>query len=456
MGGASKESWGLILTRIVLLAGFIAAIFYTLYLFATPELTVRESTLLGVQLAVCSIMASWLITHLYAARARREEIQEVQEKNQSNLRMYGLKAAEKVNNVSNELEKLSVYLEAELNFTDYASSDEELNAKEERIESAIHIIRTLKSVNDTSLSDWQGVIGEELDEQKQQRIENEEELSALVDRVEHLLEDQRQGLVGSQESTAGLRHELATLRRDLRTVVIELGRPTLLTKVERRGKREDVAQHCPSCGGGITYRQRAKSSSVKTITCPNCGAKLVARFNGIDGHYLEVRGPKVESVLCPECLEREAVWVDNVPGAGINVKCGSCGLIYRTTRSLEGVTVGKINVVAAPGSASAAGPSKVEEGIEKLLDTVYGVLPPQPWPTGIHKIVAAKLRLEPKTVSRVLTELMHLGRCKLQINGKLYAQIPAVAAGNGASEAKEEAAKEKAPKEEVDTMQTDK
>ncbi len=140
MSATGKEGWGLIATRVVLLAGFIVAIFYTLHLFATPQLTVRESTLLGVQLAVCSIIASWLITHLYAARARREEIREVQEKNQSNLRMYGLKAAEKVNNVSNELEKLSVYLEAELNFTDYASSDEELNAKEERIESAIHII----------------------------------------------------------------------------------------------------------------------------------------------------------------------------------------------------------------------------------------------------------------------------------------------------------------------------
>jgi hypothetical protein len=40
--------------------------------------------------------------------------------------------------------------------------DEALQAREERIESAIHLIRTLKSVNDTSLSDWEGVIGDEL------------------------------------------------------------------------------------------------------------------------------------------------------------------------------------------------------------------------------------------------------------------------------------------------------
>jgi len=119
---------------------------------------------------------------------------------------------------------------------------------------------------------------------------------------------------------------------------------------------------------------------------------------------------------------------------------------------LEGVTVGKIDVVAAPSidlairSASEAGPSHVDEGIEKLLDIVYGVLPPQPWPTGIHKTVASKLRLEPRIVGRVLTELMRRGRCKLQIDGKLYEQIAADGAENG-----EHPESEEAPKPAVDT-----
>ena len=80
---------------------------------------------------------------------------------------FALKAAEKVDNLSQELDRLTAYLQQEL--TDaaggapQAATPEALRLKDARIESAIHIIGTLKSVNDRSLSDWQGVIGDELD-----------------------------------------------------------------------------------------------------------------------------------------------------------------------------------------------------------------------------------------------------------------------------------------------------
>lgn len=346
--------------------------------------------------------------------------------------MYGLKAAEKLNNLSNELEKLSIYLEEELNFTDYASSEEELNAKEERIESAIHMIRTLKSVNDTSLSDWQGVIGEELDEQKQERIEKEERLSALVGQVEDLLQHQRQDLIGSHESTQGMHQELKALKHDLRNVLAELGSPTLLTKVERRVKREDVSSHCPACGSVIAYRQRAKPTSVKTLQCAKCEAKLVARYSLTTGHYVEIRGPKEEKIACPNCGVAEAVWIDNVPGAGINARCTSCGVVYRATRNLQGVTATAIKVTASAqhdGDNSMEGRATTavegESVDEKLIEMIRKILPPQPWPTGVHKRVGEQLRLEPKIVSRVLQELMRKGVYKLQIDGKLYEEISA-------------------------------
>ena len=94
----------------------------------------------------------------------------------TNLRTYALKAAEKVTNLSNELSRLSAYLQQELDYTDYRNTEEELQAKEERLESAIRLLSTLKSVNDTSLSDWQGVIGDELAEQREQIHEREQEL----------------------------------------------------------------------------------------------------------------------------------------------------------------------------------------------------------------------------------------------------------------------------------------
>src|SRR5437867_1365888 len=150
--------------RTILFFVFAAGIIMCIYLIARAELTSRESAMLGILVTILSVLASWLVTHFYSSSQYESAIVEVRDEYRNNLRTYALKAAEKVNNLSNELNKLSIYLEEELNYTDYRSSDEELLAKEERIESAIHLIRTLKSVNDTALSDWEGVIGEELDE----------------------------------------------------------------------------------------------------------------------------------------------------------------------------------------------------------------------------------------------------------------------------------------------------
>lgn len=98
-------------------------------------------------------------------------------------RTYALKAAEKVTNLSKELSRLSTYLQEELQYTEYRSAEEELFAKEGRIESAIHILGSLPSINDTSLSEWQEVIGAELDEQRQTEEVRAEALGELTDRL---------------------------------------------------------------------------------------------------------------------------------------------------------------------------------------------------------------------------------------------------------------------------------
>jgi hypothetical protein len=431
MSDRSKESWSSIITRGILLAGFIAAIFYTLNLFGSTGLTARESTLLGVLLTICSVVASWLITHLYAAKERRDQIREVQEKNQASLRTFGLKAAEKVNNLSTELQKLSIYLEDELNFTDYPSADVELSAKEERIESAIHIIRTLKSVNDTSLSDWQGVIGEELDEQKQHRLEKEEQLATLIDQVDTLLQRQHADLVGSQESEQTMRQELQTLKSEIRAAMSELGGPTILSKVERKGKREDVSAHCPACGSLIAYRQRRKPGSVKPLTCDNCHQKLVGRYSDEQGHYIEIRGPKEELVQCPNCGAENKAWIDNLLSSSTNGVCVQCGKLFRASRSKHGITAR--NISTTPPSETS-----VPVCDEALIERVRAALPAQPWPTGTHKTVAKELKLPPKIVSQAINQLMVRGIFRFQIGGKLYEPIAVVSApvANADGEAK--------------------
>lgn len=241
-----KEPWTVGATRIVLLLGFVGAVAFCIRQFAVDTLSVKESTLLGIVLTIASVLASWMVTHIYAGSQATSAIEEIQERSRENLRTYALKAAEKVNNLSNELTKLSLYLEEELDYTDYSSPGEALSAKEERIESTIHMIRLLKSVNDTSLSDWKGVIGEELDQQREARLEREAELREVLTDLETVIEHQRQDLAGSQENAESLRTEFRQLRQDLKTALMELGSPAALaSKGERKSKRQRITLKCP-------------------------------------------------------------------------------------------------------------------------------------------------------------------------------------------------------------------
>ena len=124
-------------------------------------------------LTILSFVVSYLISNYFAEISYKKAIDEVQEQHLANLRTYALNAAEKVGNLSNELTRLSLYLQQEL---DYDEENLEManHALYERITSTIHLINTLKSVNDTSLSDWRGVIGEELKRRtdgKRERVE---------------------------------------------------------------------------------------------------------------------------------------------------------------------------------------------------------------------------------------------------------------------------------------------
>ena len=56
---------------------------------------------------------------------------------------------------------------------------------------------------------------------------------------------------------------------------------------------------------------------------------------------------------------------------------------------------------------------------DDLLEKVAEFLPEQPWPSGTHKEVAEKFSLTNSQVSRAIKELIHQGRFRDQIDGKL-------------------------------------
>lgn len=173
--------------RTLIFLAYGAGIIFCIYFISGENVSARESAMVGVILTILSILASWSMSHYYSESQHTKALKDVTEFHRTNIKTYARKAAEKVTNLSNELGKLSTYLEKELTRTDYDNAEEELSAKEERIESAIHITNTLKSINDTALSDWEGVIGDELEQRRAEQQEREEEIEDLLSRYESMI-----------------------------------------------------------------------------------------------------------------------------------------------------------------------------------------------------------------------------------------------------------------------------
>lgn len=189
-------------STIILLLGMIVGVFICIWIIAKGGTTSSEGLLLSVVLTILSIIGSWIASRFYA-----------EESFNKNLRIFALKAAEKVTNLSNELDRLSVFLQQELKSTEYESPSQSLLAKDLRIEGAVHILHTLKSVNDKSLSDWQGVIGEEIIAQREEQEEREEYLRELLARFESI-DTPRLGdsILGQLEGPDTVRSDLEAIK----------------------------------------------------------------------------------------------------------------------------------------------------------------------------------------------------------------------------------------------------
>jgi hypothetical protein len=392
--------------NLILLIGSLLGAFICLIIIANADLTDREALLVSVVLTFVSMLGSWVASRFYAEASFNE-----------NLRTFALKAAEKVDNLSNELDRLAAYLQQALEEKVYPSPHDEFVARELKIEGAIHIINTLKSVNDTSLSDWQGVIGKELDERREEQEERHDEIRELVERVEAL--SASQALESSENATAitgTIRNEINAIRSDLRLLTGQVGGVPI-----RRPKiaRTPVELPCPRCSTVLRYDQKQKPNSVKSVRCNNCSVRLVSMMK--DGKFvLEVREPKHEVVACPACTREVDIKLDPVPGTGMNTACSSCGTEIRATRSQAGITVRSVT----PASIGIATQRPVLT--ESIISDVARLMPPQPWPKGAAKHVAQELNLPSRLVGEAIQELVRRGRFQMQMDGKLYVPLSSV------------------------------
>jgi flagellar basal body-associated protein FliL len=394
-----------------LVVGVIACIFFILKF----DMTATETALLSIILTVFSILATCLVSHAYSVSSKNKAIEEVKKFHQENLRMYALKAAEKVTNLSNELNRLSLYIREELD-SEYDSPRQSLHAKVERMESAVHMLYTLKSVNDTALSDWEGVIGEEiheqrqaLNEQRQAMLENQEAVAELTDKIDEFFTAQNENIAGDfGEQADTIMTEVNSIRQEMGFLLGSLSGRSFKKTSKKRPARRDVNCKCPMCDDDLQYQQRPKKKSSKGLACDNCGAKLVSRFDEDGDEFkIELREDRMEHVACPWCNTAIQIALDNCPGSSDSSSCDQCDgefLVSRTVDELRIKCVGNIP----------------EKTVEQFVDDVRAALPDQPWPVRIHVDIANKLGLKPRIVHAAIQKLMDQGVVKYQFNGKLY------------------------------------
>jgi uncharacterized membrane protein (DUF485 family) len=397
--------------KFAIVIAFLIGIGFCIYFIGTGNLSTREGALLSIVLTILAILATWIITHIYSQSQYKKAIQEAQESHRTNLRTFGLKAQEKVNNLSTQLSRLAAYLEESLEESDDERPREDLLSKQERIESAIHMINILKSVNDTTLSDWEGVIGDELEEQRELQAEREEELKKNIESLEETIsESQMNTRQFTEDSTQVLAKKIDSLRKELRSTTLSLGlSPIRLVRPSKKEPRQAVETHCPACGASVAYKQRANPKSIKAFRCEACGAKLFSRYDAEKGFTVDIRRVVTEQVACPLCKTICDVELDIYPSSSLAVQCSNCHAQMTITRTTDGIGI----------NAQQIG---IENKVltEDIIELVKNNLPSQPWPTGINKSVADKLGLPRQVVADATRKLIRRGVFNLQFDGKIY------------------------------------
>lgn len=381
----------------------VTLVCFCFYEIMQPSLTSRESLLFSVLLTIASVLGSGIVTKYYADFSARD-----------NLRFFALKAAEKVTNLSNELNKLTLYLHEELETSpsDYKGPNEALLAKELKIEFAIQMINTLKSMNDKSLSDWQGVIGDEITAKEEQQEEREEHLRELIDKLELLhSEIQSASAVEETTSTTALEHDLETIKKEMRGLAAQVSGVPFTRSVSNKPKKQPVEKNCPVCSHQLKYRQRPLPSGLKGLRCTECQTQLVSQFKNNE-FVIEKNQPILEKISCTACQSPIDVLLDPVPGSSTIAICSACENQLRVTRAGKAL---RIRLV----STAAPSPETVPLA-EGFIEQVKKLMPTQPWPKGTGKAVAAQLGVPNHTVARAVNELIKRGLFKVQIDGQLY------------------------------------
>ncbi len=366
----------------------------------SATLTNRESVLIGLFVAMLSILVTWIVTHLYSKTDLQSMIAATRKEYSDNIRTFCIKAAEKVLNLSNELLRLRNSVQSGLDDAqDAQTSKEGFALLQERAMATLYVIETLKSMNDTALSDWRGIIGDEL--QRQELLEKKiadvsKELATLQDKL----------LVS--EDVEPLEDHIRQIEDQLGKMVRQLPFRLRFSEPPPSKGKIQVAVSCPKCHAPNSTRIRSHGERKKAIECISCGAHIGIRSVGNDKWVVTELKPYTFSDKCPVCSNEITGSVIDSPGSMKIITCSKCAARMIISRTPSGINR-KIRLSA--------------EIPHELLLAVSQRLPPQPWEKGIDARIAKDLGLSRKMTSRIITALIAKGDFHPQNDGKI---LPAI------------------------------
>lgn len=378
---------------IVVIVGLSAGIVASLVIAANRDLTASESLLLAILLSAASMMVSWLVTHLYSQANLDETIEQATATHTENVRNYARKAAEKVLNLSNELERLTAALNSALEDGDELPGYKDSSVLyQERISAAIHSLETLRSMNDTFLSDWRGVIGEEIDRQHALEAQIAEISAELLE--QQVRRSELESQLVSPEDLASVRAKIEETERRLNEKMADL--PFRIPAKTTKPRKRECAVDCPECGQENSIMLRDSKRAQKLFQCRDCGSYVSVRQH--DGTREVAKVPMHEfEVSCPVCKGSFFDELPDYPSALKRIDCPSCEFPLILARRPDGV-----NVKVQGGNRRQLKP--------EFVDRVLSMLPPRPWPKGIHKTIATDLGTSNNMVTRAIEGLMRENR----------------------------------------------
>lgn len=278
------------------------------------ELSSREYLFLSILLTVLAIAASWFGTSL-ASRASSDQMrQSLRDEYSENLRTYALKAAEKVQNLSSEIERIIEHVQEPL------SNGEPGNIRlaQEKLKTIAIMLETIKSVNNTALSDWRGIIKDELEKQ--------EEIQADIDNIYRKLEaleeiqfgSPAQVQLGEQLSVPGI--DLEDIDRDIKVYASQSPIPVRFPKK----RRIETLVTCPMCRSENATKINLRSGYKKIVKCQTCSFFFSISVDPELNIKTEKVKSKKESIKCMLCDGEITVVYPIWPGYCFQPQCPSC------------------------------------------------------------------------------------------------------------------------------------